>query len=440
MSANYNQLHILLEFLEKAIRYRILTDIKGKEYKMPELHMEEDESPLCNYIKENEITINDLIALTLAMIPHLYPTFLSNLMKELFPEGETCDEFGGIKVKNHAGLIPTGETLLFIIVGNDLEARLEASDYFFRNSPLFAGNVVYVEELPIGESKMSGRLIIDAESLDLFTTGTIVKPKMGTNFPAQLIETQLEWSNLVLQSKTLSQIHEIQSWLLHHDLVMNEWGMKRKVKPGFRIMFYGPPGTGKTLTAGLLGKYTGRDVYRIDLSLIVSKYIGETEKNLSRLFDKAANKDWILFFDEADSVFGKRTSVRDAHDKYANQEVSYLLQRIESHPGLVILASNLKNNIDSAFTRRFQSIIEFETPGVNERLKLWKDNLPEMVPVEENVSLHQLSRLYNLTGANIVNVVQYACLKTAEQEKLTIGLQDLIEGVKREYIKEGRLM
>jgi SpoVK/Ycf46/Vps4 family AAA+-type ATPase len=263
---------------------------------------------------------------------------------------------------------------------------------------------------------------------------------MSANFPADIIQTNLEWADLILQDKVMDEIQEIHTWLRYNNILMEEWGLKGKVKPGYRVMFYGPPGTGKTLTASLLGKYTGRDVYRIDLSMVVSKYIGETEKNLSKLFDKAKNKDWILFFDEADSVFGKRTSVRDAHDKYANQEVSYLLQRIETHPGLVILASNLKNNMDMAFTRRFQTIIEFQSPGVEERILLWENNLPKELPLEEDVSLRELSRTYDLTGANIVNVVQYACLKTAEAGKKTMCAQFLIDGIKKEYIKEGKMM
>ena len=145
------------------------------------------------------------------------------------------------------------------------------------------------------------------------------------------------------------------------------------------MLFHGPPGTGKTLTAGLLGKIAQKDVYRIDLSMVISKYIGETEKNLARLFDKAERKDWILFFDEADSLFGKRGQVKDAHDKYANQEVSYLLQRVEAYNGLVILASNFKNNIDEAFLRRFQSIIYFPLPA-KEELELglgWRVSWPK---------------------------------------------------------------
>jgi SpoVK/Ycf46/Vps4 family AAA+-type ATPase len=172
----------------------------------------------------------------------------------------------------------------------------------------------------------------------------------------------MDWDDLVLHPATLAQIRDIQNWVTHNVQVMGEWGLGRRVKPGYRALFYGPPGTGKTLTATLLGKHTGRSVFRTDLSRVVSKYIGETEQNLARLFDRAESKDWILFFDEADALFGKRTEIRDAHDKYANQQAAYLLQRIETFDGLVILATNQRNNIDEAFMRRFQSVIHFPMP------------------------------------------------------------------------------
>ncbi|MEM6687692.1 MAG: ATP-binding protein, partial [Bacteroidota bacterium] len=207
----------------------------------------------------------------------------------------------------------------------------------------------------------------------------------------------------------------------------------------YKVMFFGAPGVGKTLTASLMGKHTGKDVYRIDLSLVISKYIGETEKNLSNLFNKAKNKDWILFFDEADAIFGKRTGVRDAHDKYANQEVSYLLQRIESHSGLVILASNYRSNIDKAFTRRFQSIIDFETPGIAERLLLWQKYIPEAFMTDE-IDLESISEAYEVTGANIVNIVQYACLQVLADGGTKLSNEILTDAIRREFIKEGKMV
>lgn len=188
----------------------------------------------------------------------------------------------------------------------------------------------------------------------------ISKAKSKSDFPSHFISTDLEWNDLNLQEKTIAEIKEIELWLNHNDTLLKDWGMKKKIKSGFRVLFYGPPETGKTIAACVLGKYTNRNVFRIDLSQMVSKYIGETEKNLSLLFEKALNKNWILFFDEADALFGKRSNVRDAHDKYANQEVSFLLQKIEAHPGLIILSSNFKTNIDNSYIRRFDAVIEFK--------------------------------------------------------------------------------
>lgn len=392
------------------------------------------------FIIENNLTEIDILLLGLALAPHLKPDFLSSVIAEYLPNGGELPEFGGMKTKNHRGILPTGETAQFLIAGNDLDSRISFYDYLHNQSLLYHKRIIKIESVPNGEPKLSGLLILEDEYIEKFITGKILKPQLSSIFPAQLIETQLDWDDLVLNSVTLNQIKEIETWLKFNDILLHDWNMKAKIKPGFRVMFYGAPGTGKTLTASLLGKYTQRDVYRIDLSMVISKYIGETEKNLSSLFDKATDKDWILFFDEADAVFGKRTNVRDAHDKYANQEVSYLLQRIENHPGLVILASNFKTNIDTAFTRRFQSIIEFEVPSSSERLKLWQNNLPKGIKIAEDVNLNELSKKYDITGANIVNIIQYACLKTLEDKNKSINLNHLLQGIKKEYAKEGKMM
>ncbi|MFB9109403.1 ATP-binding protein [Flavobacterium gyeonganense] len=392
------------------------------------------------FIIENNLSETDILLLGLALVPHVKPDFLSSIIAEYLPNGGELPEFGGIKSKNHRGILPTGETAQFLIAGNDLDIRIAFYNYLHNQSFLYQKGIIKLDLVPVGEPKLSGLLTLEDEYVEKFLTGKILKPQLSSNFPAQLIETQLEWNDLVLNSNTLNQIKEIETWLKFNEILLHEWDMKAKIKPGFRVMFYGTPGTGKTLTASLLGKYTKRDVYRIDLSMIISKYIGETEKNLASLFDKAADKDWILFFDEADAVFGKRTNVRDAHDKYANQEVSYLLQRIENHPGLVILASNFKTNIDAAFTRRFQSIIEFEVPSYTERLQLWKNNLPKGIKIAEDVNLNELSKKYDITGANIVNIIQYACLRTLEDENKNISLNHLLQGIKKEYVKEGKMM
>jgi SpoVK/Ycf46/Vps4 family AAA+-type ATPase len=216
--------------------------------------------------------------------------------------------------------------------------------------------------------------------------------------------------------------------------------MAKKIRPGYRALFHGSPGTGKTLTATLLGKYTDRQVFRIDLSTVVSKFIGETEKNLASLFDRAKNREWILFFDEADALFGKRTSVKDSHDRYANQEVSYLLQRVEEFDGLIILASNFKANLDESFLRRFNAIIRFPFPRESERVMIWRKSFPENMQFENNLDLPEMLGRFELTGGSIINVVHHACLKMlARGPERTIRIEDVLQGIRREVEKEGKV-
>lgn len=425
-------------YVAHRIRARLKADLSEESIPDMEFEFQLDTSKLSQFIYEKQYSPDEIVVLILALLPHVSPNFINDILTDFLPHGGEFPEFGGAKGKNHRGVIPTGETALYILAGKDIAYRTYLIDFLLHQSTLFKSNIIEIESVPKGEPFMSGKLFLSEEYVHLFLTGKELKPQLSQDFPASLISTNLEWNDLVLNEKTLDDVKEIENWLAYKEILMNDWGMGAKIKPGYRILFCGAPGTGKTLTASLLGKYTDKDVYRVDLSMVVSKYIGETEKNLSKLFDKSINQDWILFFDEADSIFGKRTSVRDAHDKYANQEVSYLLQRIEAHPGLIILASNFRNNIDTAFTRRFHNIIEFEAPSYKEKIALWRKNLPENILLETSVTIEELAKKYNLTGANIVNVIQYACLKTIANKKTAIQRQYLLEGIKREYSKEGK--
>lgn len=425
-------------FLKEVIKNRLSFEFNEEVFLNLTLDIEEEDLIFTSFIQQYNLNHNDQVLLLLALVANISPNFLGGVITEVLPQGGEFPEFGGVKGKNCRGILPTGETGIFILAGNNIEERTQLINFILNDSNLFKNNIIEIEGVPKGEPLMSGRLLLSEEYVHLFLTGKELKPQLSQEFPASLVTTNLEWEDLVLNSKTLSEVRETEDWLAYNEILMNDWGMKAKIKPGYRVLFCGVPGTGKTLTASLLGKCTNKDVYRVDLSMVVSKYIGETEKNLSKLFDKSINQDWILFFDEADSIFGKRTSVRDAHDKYANQEVSYLLQRIEAHPGLIILASNFKNNIDTAFTRRFHNIIEFEAPGYEERIALWQKNLPNEIALENTITIEELAKRFSITGANIVNIVQYACLKTIASGKETIQRQHLLEGVKREYSKEGK--
>ncbi|WP_321344257.1 ATP-binding protein [uncultured Draconibacterium sp.] len=427
--------------LRKVIEQRLKQELRGisvKDSTLPQVVF--DNSEIAKFIQKHNLSQPEITTLVIALVPHVSPEFFSNIIAEYLPNGGDFPEFGCVKGKNHRGLLPTGETVLYIISGHDIEKRMEMAKMFEEEHLFAQKGVLHIEAVPAGEPKMSGRLIMDDEFVDLFTSGKISSPKLSSDFPAQRISTDLKWTDLVLKEKTLDEIKELETWLNYNEQLMSEWGMRNKIKPGYRVLFYGPSGTGKTLTTCLLGKYTGRDVYRVDLSMVISKYIGETEKNLSGLFNKAEHKNWILFFDEADSLFGKRTNIRDAHDKYANQEVSYLLQRIEAHSGLVILASNMKGNIDSAFTRRFNAFVEFDAPDASERLKLWQVYMPESNKVSRTIRLEQLAKTYELTGANIVNIIHYAGLLTIKDKNTQLENEALMAGIRKEYKKEGKIL
>ncbi|PHN06353.1 ATP-binding protein [Flavilitoribacter nigricans] len=383
--------------------------------------------------------VEERFVLILALCPHIAPEFLDNIFTEKLSKAGDFPQLGGLRGQQFRGFLPTGETAIFLLAGNDLEKRLQYRKLFSTEHFFSKHQVLWLEDPPAGEPRLSGKIVLSSDYIDLLVQGEMSRPKFSLQFPAQLLETEMEWEDLVLPGTTLRQIEELEHWLKYHDKLMLDYGMSKRLKPGYRVMFHGPPGTGKTLTATLLGKRTGKDVYRVDLSMVVSKFIGETEKNLANLFARAENKDWILFFDEADALFGKRTNVRDAHDKYANQEVSYLLQRIESYDGLVILASNLKSNIDDAFLRRFQSIIHFPPPKAAERYRLWQQTFPKELSPDKSVDLTAIARKYEITGANIVNIVQYSCLTVLARKEKSIDEATIVEGINREFAKEGKI-
>jgi SpoVK/Ycf46/Vps4 family AAA+-type ATPase len=287
-----------------------------------------------------------------------------------------------------------------------------------------------------GEPAMSGRLILAQEWVDRLLHDRETTPRYGLDFPARRIVTGMVWEDAVLHPTTLQQVNDLSVWLRHHHEFQADENLRRKVKPGYRVLFYGPSGTGKTLTAALLGRQYDKDVYRIDLSQVVSKYIGETEKNLEGVFRRAESKNWILFFDEADALFGKRTNVQSAHDKYANQEVSYLLQRVEDYPGLLILASNFKNNLDEAFLRRFHSLVHFPMPNAAERHQLWKKAMPSSLALDPSVNLPELAKAYEMSGASILNAVQYAVLQVFARKDGNLTQGDLMAGIRKEFLKE----
>jgi hypothetical protein len=257
---------------------------------------------------------------------------------------------------------------------------------------------------------------------------------------AKKIEPRHSWEDLVLPADPIAHLHEMCDQMRHRPVVLGEWGFDRKLSlgKGLNALFAGPSGTGKTMAAEVIAHDLGLDLYKIDLSTVVSKYIGETEKNMERIFTAARNSNAILFFDEADALFGKRSEVRDAHDRYANVEISYLLQKMEEYDGLVVLTSNLNKNMDEAFVRRMHFTIEFPYPEEDARRRIWAISFPEKAPLAPDVDLGALATRFRLTGGNIRNIALTAAFLAARDGGM-IGMEHLLWATRREFQKMGRL-
>ncbi|MEO5649834.1 MAG: ATP-binding protein [Ginsengibacter sp.] len=428
------------ELLHQVIRNRLQAHF-NKEQKewneiLPPVKIEEDGSPMNDFIISHQLTIEEYLTLLIALAPHVQPSFFENIIQEFLPQGGDFAEFGAVKGANQRSILPTGETVLFILAGNDWQRRLQFQQLFGPDHFFYKQNILSLEPVKDGEPIMSGRLLPGQEWVDRFLFNKLSSPKFSPDFPAKKISSQMTWDDLILAPQTMDEIGYIKTWLLHNITLLNDANLARKVKPGYRALFYGPSGTGKTLTVSLLGQEFNKEVYRIDLSQVVSKYIGETEKNLEKVFSKAENKDWILFFDEADALFGKRTNVSNSHDRFANQEISYLLQRVEDFPGLLVLASNFKSNLDKAFTRRFHAMVHFPMPTIEERLLIWQKSLPGFPGLESTVNLEEIAGRYELSGASILNVIHFSTLQALERGGQEILQSDLLKGIRREFWKE----
>ncbi|MDO7854099.1 ATP-binding protein [Hymenobacter convexus] len=396
-------------------------------------------SAYADFVTSHALSTPERTVLALTLAPHLRPEMLDGFFAHNTTYNKRFTEFGGWTGRS-GNFLPTGETALFLLAGADVAARIAQAPALAPEGALLRSRAVRLEPVGKDEPLLSGGLCLAEDYAAYFTTGTFGAPPYNERFPAKIVATTHEWADLVHDPYTLQGVTEIQSWLEHGAALLRDTDLGRWLKPGYRALFYGPPGTGKTVTAALLGKSTGRDVYRVDLSMIVSKYIGETEKNLAAVFDQAEDKDWILFFDEADALFGKRVETASANDRFANQEVAYLLQRIEDHRGVIILASNLKDNIDKAFLRRFQTVVYFPVPGEALRHTLWQRAFASGLPLAADVDLARIAQKWELAGGSMINVIRYCNLKARAAGASAIQQPEIEAGIRRELQKEGILL
>ena len=440
---NATSLQCEMSWFEKVLETRIALYF-GHECEVKDIlslsppDLSKDDSIFAREIKRLGLGFFERLTLILALAPHIRPQILDTffVQNKNFARGFT--EFGGVTGNRHGGFLPTGETAAFLLSGDDLSQRIELMALFSQDHPFSREGILRLEGKEDGEPLLSRSLSISKAFLSRVTTGQEHRPDYSVGFPARRLTTRLRWEDLVLSPSVADEVDHITGWIHHHRKIMDTWGLSRVIKPGYRALFHGPPGTGKTLTASLIGTVCQMDVYRIDLSMMVSKYIGETEKNLANVFDQAQHRNWVLFFDEADALFGKRAQASSANDRHANQETAYLLQRIEDFPGVVILATNMKANLDDAFFRRFQSAIYFPVPDAEQREMIWRRALGTMAHLDDGVEVAALAEEYVLTGGAIINVIRYGAIEALNQGRSTLSAGDLEKGVRKEFLKEGK--
>jgi hypothetical protein len=335
--------------------------------------------------------------------------------------------------------IPLWERLLEITgvkLEKDVDLRGFALKYGFTAGSL-ARVLDYAREEAMVRTGQRDALIC-AEDLDLASR---VQLGQGLSGVATRVRRMSSWADLILPEEIMETLQEILRHAKYRNQVFHDWGFDRKMTSGkgLSILFSGPPGTGKTMVAGVLASELGMDLYKVDLSQIVSKYVGETEKNLSKVFQAAAGNQFIILFDEADSLFAKRTEVKSSVDRYANLEVNYLLQKMEEYSGICVLTTNFEKSIDDAFKRRLQFRIDFPFPEKEDREHLWRVHLPREAPLEDNLELAWLAEHYELSGGNIKNAVLRAAFRAAEHGR-AINVEDLEYAAERESRELGKLV
>ncbi len=421
---------------------RIQTHFNKEEGMSPKLisgfitppNLQEHEGYYAAFVCRYNLNEVERLVIAMALMARIQQSFFKPFFAVDNDTNHPFPDTGGIR-KNNGRFLPTVETALFIVAGKNTSKQLEYQSLFDPDHLFYTQRILE----PLSTDKEGERIInLTDEAFRLMTQGKELKPEYSSNFPASRIETALDWEDLVTEAITDEDIEELKLWLMCRHQLSAHQILSKKLTKGYRCLFYGPSGTGKTLAASLLGKQYGMDVYRVDLSMIVSKYIGETEKNLSNIFDKAEDQNWILFFDEGDALFGKRVNTSSSNDRYANQEISYLLQRIENYNGLIVLASNYKVNMDDAFIRRFQSLVHFPMPKPRTRLELWKKAFEGSLQLEDKISLWDIAKKNELAGGAIANVLRYCALKAFARESDLVLLDDLEAGIKKELRKDGK--
>ncbi len=378
------------------------------------------------------------LSLTLCLSVQTMPEFADALHSRNKQTGLPFTEFG-VNVESPSNRLKiTWQTVAFLLLGPTSGIKVHLIEYMHPDHRMYRQRLLAMPEKSEDQLFLAP-LVLHTDALRKWLMPSHLRYLAPPDFKADELTTSLEWGDLFLEEETRRSLKLIELWLEHSQAIRQDY--KKQVSPGMKALFYGPSGTGKTLAATLLGKRYGRPVYRVDLSQIVSKWIGETEKNLARIFDVAEGQQWILFFDEADALFSARVSGSTANDRRANQEIAYLLQRIESFEGTIIMASNLRHNIDEAFVRRFQLMTPFPMPGPDLRERMWQHLLNPYFELAPELDLAAIAEDFELAGGHMKNIFLSLVLLAQSPENGGFKLNEatLRNAINFELTKQGHV-
>ncbi len=373
------------------------------------------------------------LVLILALLPHIRPD-LTDYFKEIeTASGSSLNSVQGIQAQV---FIPSAETALYLLAGSNLKLRLGFQSIFYPQHHFAQHGILSLESTPTGIPTWRGALQISREVLYQFSTGEELEPQTSPDFPASKLSTEQTWDDLVVPHPTRIRIQELLDWIKYYEEMAEHPEFARERK-GYRCLLVGEPGTGKTMLGRLLSKETRRPVYRIALDKIVSKYVGETTKNIAKIFQAARHRQWILFCDEGDALFSKRsTKTQSAQDTYVNQDIAYLLQEIEDYPGIIVVATNYSQNMDKAFQRRFDTRIDFRKPETAEIIQLL-ENAFKAFSLDPELDLPFIAQELkgHITGAQVTKIKHYLGLQAIKHKSWEITLPLFCESLHRLALK-----
>ena len=400
-------------------------------------NLDTSDSPYARLVKHYNMSIAERLALIMGLAPHIRPKVYDVFFSRNSSLDRRFTEFGGQVGAERGEFIPTGETLAFLLAGEDLEFRfglqtLFEKDHFFTSHHIF--NFQNQSGFPV----LRVPLLLREEYSFYLTTGNKFRPRFSLDFPARRLDTQLTWADIVLNNKTLTMVQELDNWTKHGYALQHDWGMASKLRPGFRALFFGPPGTGKTLTTKLLGKSSGHDVYEINLPMLTALSLAHAESTINHILEQAEYKQWILYFDDADVLFRARSQNNTELQDASYQVFSYLLNQIDHFQGLVIFAADFTETFDRVLSRSFEAMINFPIPGPNERLKLWEKSISQSAQLDKDVNLRLIAKEYDLSGGEILNAIRFVSLRALERGHNIIRQNDLLVGIRQELVKGGR--